>query len=312
MCTYTETWSVPSNDPASIAFYETIFLSYLFNISNTSIANSSIESNTAVQFRERGEELADDRERRRLQQSSNDYSFVDWRQPFDLVQLYPERLVSNPLTPEVSQHLYNIIDCGLEKGDEMAEAGRPFGIHGDRLIRLKITFLSESDRGRFACLTLTTRNAMRYILAPFGMTPCRDRAYVCRGNLEAIPAPSPPPPDNWSEPPSPPAFAYETLTLATATGSSALFFVISAVCCLGIGGRTVRARQNSRMVGTGDQRVDRMPYLRERYQQHGEEPTGPFRPNLQQPGARLAPTNSAFSFSGLAARYNQVDVGESL
>ena len=113
-------------------------------------------------------------------------------------------------------------------------------------------------------------------------------------------------------PPSPPAFVYETITLATATGSSALFFVISAVCCIGIGGRAVRARHNSRMVGTGDQRVDRMPYLRERYQQHGEEPGGPFRPDLQQPGARLAPTNSGFSFSGLTMRYNQVNLRESL
>ena len=55
-----------------------------------------------------------------------------------------------------------------------------------------------------------------------------------------------------------------------------------------------------------------MPYLPERYERHGEEPTGPFRPDLQQPGARLAPTNSAFSFSGLTARYNQVNARESL
>ena len=113
-------------------------------------------------------------------------------------------------------------------------------------------------------------------------------------------------------PPSPPAFVYEAITLASATGGSALFFVISAVCCIGIGGRAVRARHNSRMVGTGDQRVDRMPYLRERYQQHGEEPGGPFRPDLQQPGARLSPTNSGFSFSGLTMRYNQVNLRESL
>lgn len=112
-------------------------------------------------------------------------------------------------------------------------------------------------------------------------------------------------------PPSPPAFAYETLTLATATGSSALFFVISAVCCIGIGGRYTRARHNSRMIGTRDQRVDRMPYLPEEYERRGQEPTGPFRPDLQQPGARLV--TSSFSFSGLTTRhYNQVTNQERL
>lgn len=89
--------------------------------------------------------------------------------------------------------------------------------------------------------------------------------------------------------PSPPAYVYEVLTLATATGSSALFFVISAVCCIGIGGRTIRARHTSRM--------DRMPVLPAR---HGEEFTGPFRPDHQQPGARLAPTSGALSVSGMA------------
>jgi hypothetical protein len=125
--------------------------------------------------------------------------------------------------------------------------------------------------------------------------------------LECDPAPSPPPPDNWVVPPSPPAYVYEALTLATATGSSALFFVISAVCCIGIGGRTIRARHNSRMIGTpGLSRVDRMPTLPARYERHGEEFTGPFRPDHQQPGARLAPINSGFSFGGLTARYDPV------
>ena len=128
--------------------------------------------------------------------------------------------------------------------------------------------------------------------------------------LECDPAPSPPPPDNWSKPPSPPAFVYETLTLATATGSSALFFVVSAVCCLGLGGRSARQRHNSRWIGTGDQRVDRMPYRQEEYERRGQEPTGPFRPSLQQPGQRL---DASFSFSGLMSTgYGQVNRRESL
>ena len=125
--------------------------------------------------------------------------------------------------------------------------------------------------------------------------------------LECDPAPSPPPPDNWVVPPSPPAYVYEALTLATATGSSALFFVISAVCCLGVGGRAIRARHNSRYVGTRDQRVDNMPYLQQEYARHGQEPTGPIRPDYQQPGARLA-AGTGFSFSGLTTRYNPVSM----
>jgi hypothetical protein len=150
--------------------------------------------------------------------------------------------------------------------------------------------------------------------------------------LECDPAPSPPPPDNWVRPkcpsnpldaqrplltiprarmqvtpPSPPAYVYEALTLATATGSSALFFVISAVCCLGVGGRAIRARHTSRYIGDRDQRVDNMPYLPREYARHGQEPTGPIRPDYQQPGARLA-AGTGFSFSGLTTRYDPVSM----
>jgi len=123
--------------------------------------------------------------------------------------------------------------------------------------------------------------------------------------LECDPAPSPPPPNDWNKPPSPPAYVYEALTLATATGSSALFFVISAVCCLGVGGRAIRARHTSRYIGDRDQRVDNMPYLQREYARHGQEPTGPIRPDHQQPGARLA-AGTGFSFNGLTTRYNAV------
>ena len=121
--------------------------------------------------------------------------------------------------------------------------------------------------------------------------------------LECDPAPSPPPPDNWARPPSPPAFVYEALTLASATGGSALFFVISAVCCIGIGGRSIRARHFSRQLGVQDRRVDRQPYVQRERQRFGEEPMAPIGPDHQQPGARLA---TGFSFSGLSVRYDSV------
>ena len=212
--------------------------------------------------------------------------------------------MDDPLTPDVAQALYNVIDCSRVRSEEIVEEGQPFGIHGDRLIRLKITFLTESDRGKFACLSLTTRNSMRDLLTPFGMTPCRDRSYVCRGSLEVDPAPSPPPPSNWVIPPSPPAYAYEVLTLTAATGGSALFFLVGCVCCLAVGGHAVRGRHASRMMGTKNERVDRMPYAKRDYAERGEEPTGPFRPDLQQPARRL---NTGFSFSGMNLRYDVVD-----
>jgi len=212
VCTYTETWSVPTNSPAAIRVYLSMFGEYLFNITNTSLWNISIEADSPAQFTSRGAQL-DLQQRRRMQ--GNEYAEettygetripqtipwpapvpVDWRQPFDLAQLFPEYLVENPLTPHESQNLYNTIDCSLDSvggPDDILAFIRP-----DALIRISMKFLTETERGFQACLTMTTQNAMRDLLAPFGMTPCRDREYICRSSLEIIPAPSPPPPDNW-------------------------------------------------------------------------------------------------------------------
>jgi hypothetical protein len=303
VCAYTETWSVPSTDPAAINDYRIMFASYLFNISNTSIWNISIDSNTVGDFEERGEALDID-QGRRLQTESSEFSYVDWRNSFDLAQLFPDRLVDEPLSPYVAQALYNVIDCRTEQTTEreMGALGS-FGTHPKTLMRLTMTFLTESDRGKYACLSLTTRNAMRKILAPFGMVPCRDRSYICRGELEVDPAPSPPPPDNWQVPPSPPAYVYEMLTLTTATGGTALFFLVGCVCCVAVGGHAARGRHSSRMIGGKNQRVDRMPYAKEEYALRGEEPTGPFRPDLQQP-ARILKTG--FSFGGMDLGYDAV------
>jgi len=187
-----------------------MFGEYLFNISNTSLWNISIDTDTPAQFASRAEPL-DLQQRRHLQDNGyleeNAYGEtqipqtipwpapvpVDWRNEFDLAQLFPDRLVDNPLTPYESQNLYNTIDCSLESdGESNSTSVRP-----NMLIRIGMKFLSETDRGFQACLTMTTQNAMRDLLAPFGMTPCRDRSYICRTSLEIIPAPSPPPPDNW-------------------------------------------------------------------------------------------------------------------
>lgn len=203
---------MPANDRGAIEDYLTMFGFYLFNISNTSLWNISITPDDPSQFAARGEEL--DVQGRMLQ--DNEYLEetydgapkvpqsipwpapvpVDWRNDFDLQQLFYDRVIDNPLTPAQSQALYNIIDCSLEGRDGPGD-NETFTIHPNKLIRISMQFLTETDRGFQACLTMTTQNAMRDLLVPFGMTPCRDRQYVCRASLEIIPAPSPPPPDNW-------------------------------------------------------------------------------------------------------------------
>ena len=209
VCTYAETWAVPANDAASIQVYLTMFGQYLFNISNTSLFNISITISSPAQYSSRQDPLG----RRGLQQSEDiivqdtgtQIPFtipipapapIDWRNEFDLATLYPSFLVPDPLSPYESQALYNSIDCSLEGREGLALDGDLL-LHPTTLIRISMEFLTETDRGRQACLTMTTQNAMRDLLAPFGMTPCRDRSYICRPSLEIIPAPSPPPPDNW-------------------------------------------------------------------------------------------------------------------
>ena len=108
--------------------------------------------------------------------------------------------------------------------------------------------------------------------------------------LECDPAPSPPPPNDWVQPPSPPVLAFELIALSTATGTSALFVIFGAVCCLAVGGRSYRARQNSRMIGTKLLRTDEMPYAREEAHARGELWDGPVRNDLAFPGRMLANT----------------------
>lgn len=139
-------------------------------------------------------------------------------------------------------------------------------------------------------------------------TPEEDDAstdYVAAGGGFAPPAappsplPSPPP-----SPPPPPTYVYETLTLALATGSSVLFFVISVVCCFGVKGHAIRTQHNSRHTGDRDQPVDNARRLPRAYARPGQEPVNPTRPDYREPGAR--PAGGGFSFSGLTARYNPV------
>ena len=71
---------------------------------------------------------------------------------------------------------------------------------------------------------------------------------------------SPPSPSPWMAPPSPPVAAFELVTLSVAIGSSVLFVLFGCVCFLVVSGRSLRARQNARMIGRQVVRVDEMPY----------------------------------------------------
>jgi hypothetical protein len=311
VCTYTETWSVPANDRGAIEDYLTIFGRYLFNISNTSLWNITIEPDNPAQFASRAEPL-DLQQQRRLQDNEyleeNAYGDVeqipqsipwpapvpvDWREEFDLAKLFPDRLVENPLTPAQSQDLYNIIDCSLE-GRDGPDGDEPYTIHPNMLIRLSMKFLTETERGFQACLTMTTQNAMRDLLAPFGMTPCRDRSYICRASLEIIPAPSPPPPDNWVVPPSPPVFGYEVEVVAAAGSGMGLYLIFACICCTAFGGRAMRQRQTSRWWSRLLNRVDgAIPYAAEESRLQGEFYDGLTAGQLPIPGKELVEDTAA-------------------
>lgn len=129
--------------------------------------------------------------------------------------------------------------------------------------------------------------------------------YVAAGGGFAPPAAPPQvPPLPPPSPPPPPTYVYETLTLALATGSSVLFFVISVVCCFGVKRRARRARRKSRYMDDREQPADNGRRLPQAYARQGQVPVTPIRPNYQEPGAR--PAGGGFSFSGLTTRYNPV------
>lgn len=131
--------------------------------------------------------------------------------------------------------------------------------------------------------------------------------YVAAGGGFAPPAAPPQvPPLPPPSPPPPPTYVYETLTLALATGSSVLFFVISVVCCFGVTARARQARRKSRSADEREQPVANARRLPRAYARQGQVPVAPVRPSYREPGTR--PAGGGFSFSGLTTRYNPVSM----
>lgn len=243
VCTYYETWSIPSNDLGALFDYTTIFSEYLFNITNVTLFNISIEASNPEAFQERitallpadgsastlppiypaktpgpGEtyETIDWYERGRRVQKRPVFGHdtktgkifepppartvtmpvgipvplpapVDWRQPFDLLTLFPNRLVEDPLNATWSLHRYQGINCSLPQTSlQRSAAPYAFTVLPESLMTIKAEFLMSSDRAHTSCMTLTTHHAMRDYLHPFGMVPCRDRSFECRSILEYV------------------------------------------------------------------------------------------------------------------------------
>ena len=138
---------------------------------------------------------------------------IDWRssEVADFAKLFEKRLVADALNATWAQHRYRAMDCAstadawMSASSAAAAAARRrlenvpdnFSAYSTTLFTITSEFLMSSERAREGVLTLTTWHAMRDLLAPFDLVPCRDRSFECRSILEFDPAPSPPPPNDW-------------------------------------------------------------------------------------------------------------------
>ena len=256
------------------------------NITNTTLANVTTTSGTISAFR---------RHRRRYMGTSitpspptppphegnppRDKAFLDeFGKSIDL----PKLLRDNGLDERYTF-------AGKERGDPelLPEGNLPQAECGDDgaiLVRVKVRTLLQTDDARQEFFTRVYGVTVDYEFKRFDIRPCLTEI-ITNIRLETDSAPSPPPPNDWNKPPSPPAFVYELTTLAVASSSSALFFLVGAVCCLGIGGGNVRSRLHSRFYGTGRNRVDKMLGQERAQREEGQFAGGIFGPDLAIPSA---------------------------
>ena len=208
---------------------------------------------------------------------------VDWRNEFDFAKLYEKRLVDNPFNATWAQHHYRAMDCAGRPETPAAAAAAAarrkldnvpahFEAYPTTLFTITSEFLMSSERAREGVLTLTTWHAMRDLLAPFEMVPSRDRSFECRSILEFDPAPSPPPPNDWIVPPSPPVFGYEVGVATVGMFGSGLYLLIACMCCCVFGNKQSRARHTSRWpMPTRWWRVEHPIYAEEEARRQGNE-----------------------------------------
>ena len=104
---------------------------------------------------------------------------IDWRSSAvaDFAKLFEKRLVEHPLNATWAQHRHRAIDCAGPPAARRRLDDVPvnFSAYPTALFTITSEFLMSSERAREAVLTLTTWHAMRDLLAPFDLVPCRDR-----------------------------------------------------------------------------------------------------------------------------------------
>ena len=246
---------------------------------------------------------------------------IDWRssEVADFAKLFEKRLVADALNATWAQHRYRAMDCAstadawMSASSAAAAAARRrldnvpdnFSAYSTTLFTITSEFLMSSERAREGVLTLTTWHAMRDLLAPFDLVPCRDRSFECRSILEFDPAPSPPPPNDWIVPPSPPVFGYEVGVTSVGLFGSGLYLLVACMCCCVFGNKQSRARHTSRWpMPTRWWRVEQPLYVEEEAHRQGDDLhyKGIAGPNLPLPAHKLVDSQPPGGTFPLAAR----------
>lgn len=240
-----EIFSVPSNSEEDVEVYRLIFEN-LFNLTNISDIRSNASSVTTAQFE--------------LHRSTiYDYETARRRRKLALGQTYTINGIEYGL--EELENLYRAVDCGAAQ----------------YLVQVQLEAIVRDPAARSLFFSVAYGYALADQLKNFAIVPC-DTMTFQNIQLDVIPAPSPPPPNDWVVPPSPPVFVYEVITMSSALGGSGLFLLFGCLCCAVFGGKSPRGRHASRFWGTKTQRLDRMPYAKREHELRGEDwHDGPFK-----------------------------------
>lgn len=163
-----EIFSVPSNSAEDVEVYRRIFED-LFNLTNVTDIQSNASAVTNADFSLRRSaiygEIETSRRQRRLA----------------LAQTYTINGVQYGL--EELENLYRSIDCGAEQ----------------YLVEVSLEAIVRDPAARLLFFAVAYGYALADQLRNFGIVPC-DTATFENIQLDVIPAPSPPPPNDWVRP----------------------------------------------------------------------------------------------------------------
>lgn len=294
--TYEEYFYAPSDSSmADLPTYTSMFTDYM-NSSNVTLLNITATFGMALEFLEHKREYFGEGT---LMSPPTPPPHVG--NPYTEPSLFDENGVRLEMPLAVERWFVSLSDeyhiAGKMRGDLVNlpanHMDRANCEHDDAvLVKIDARVLIRSEEGRTELLRRMYGVTIDAAFKRFDVRACfTERTHNIRRECDA--APSPPPKSDWVTPPSPPAFIYETITLATATGSSALFFLISAMCCMGAGRRMRRPVDISHATHTN--------------KKHTSVPPPLFRTTSMVPVPAVKTANTAFYFNGGATRYNPVD-----